>query len=43
MKGVVSFKEGTKDVQAKVAISSVSCENALKNMQAELEEILHCV
>ena len=36
VKGVVSFKEGTKDVQAKVAISSVSCENALKNMQAEL-------
>ena len=36
VKGVVSFNEGLEDVQVKVAISSVSCENAAKNMEAEL-------
>lgn len=36
VKGVVSLKEGTQDVQMKVAISSVSCANALANLEAEL-------
>lgn len=36
VKGVVTFKDNPENVLAKVAISSVSCENALKNMQAEL-------
>lgn len=36
VKGVVTFKDNPANVSAKVAISSVSCENALKNMQAEL-------
>ena len=36
VKGVVTFKDNPENVSAKVAISSVSCENALKNMQAEL-------
>lgn len=36
VKGVVSFKDNPKQVAAKVAISSVSCANALANMQKEL-------
>lgn len=36
VKGVISLKEGTQDVQLKVAISSVSCANALANLEAEL-------
>lgn len=36
VKGVITFKNNTKDVLMKVAISSVSCANAVNNMQTEL-------
>ncbi|MCP9610951.1 GH92 family glycosyl hydrolase [Coprobacter tertius] len=36
VKGVILFKENPKDVMMKISISSVSCENATKNMNAEL-------
>lgn len=37
VKGVVTFKNNTPNVQVKIAISSVSCANALANMNAEVE------
>lgn len=37
VKGVVTFKNHTPNVQVKIAISSVSCANALANMNAEVE------
>lgn len=36
VKAVASFADGVKDVQVKVAISSVSCTNAKQNMQKEM-------
>lgn len=36
VKGVLTFKDDAAKVLVKVAISSVSCANALENMQAEL-------
>ena len=38
VKGVITFKSDAPTVQVKVAISSVSCENALANLQAELAD-----
>lgn len=35
VKGVLTFKNNPKNVQLKVALSSVSCANALANMEAE--------
>lgn len=35
VKGVLTFKNNTKNVQLKVALSSVSCANALANLEAE--------
>lgn len=37
VKGVVTFKNNTPNVKIKIAISSVSCANALANMNAEVE------
>ncbi len=36
VKAVLTFKKGTKQVKAKVAISSVSTENAMANLNAEM-------
>ena len=36
VKGVLSFKDNPQDINIKIAISSVSCANALANMNAEL-------
>ena len=36
VKGVVTFDDNVSDVMVKVALSSVSCEGAKKNMEAEL-------
>ena len=38
VKGVITFKSDAPTVLVKVAISSVSCENALANLQAELAD-----
>ncbi len=38
VKGVVTFKDAQKVVKSKIAISSVSCANALANMQQELND-----
>lgn len=38
VKGVLSFKNNTQNVNVKIAISSVSCANALANMEAELPD-----
>lgn len=35
VKGVLTFKDNPKNVQLKVALSSVSCANALANLEAE--------
>ena len=35
MKGVLTFNNNPKNVQLKVALSSVSCANALANLEAE--------
>ncbi|MDO5570011.1 MAG: GH92 family glycosyl hydrolase [Bacteroidales bacterium] len=35
IKGVMTFKDNIKEVQLHVAISSVSCENAMLNLEAE--------
>ncbi len=38
VKGVITFGENVSTAQVKVAISSVSCENALANLQTELAD-----